>query len=107
MAVNSRYLQSGKKSLVLIKNNPKTKKKIQKVTQIKPCSAQRPNTEQPPSVMFRLAWYQTMLGGGPAHGQTPYIDAISNFKGGVSWGINSKSLFHINLLIFFGLFSKL
>ena len=57
------------------------KEKIQKVTQIKLFSAKRSHIEQPPSVRFQPAWYQTMPGGGPAHGQTPY--AISQFKGGV------------------------
>ena len=57
------------------------KKKIQKITQIKLCSAKRPKREQPLSVMFQPVWHQIMLGGGPAHGQTPY--AISQFKGGV------------------------
>ena len=57
------------------------KEKIQKVTQIKLCSAKKTNTEQPPSVRFHPVWYQTMMGGGLPHGQTAY--AISQFKGGV------------------------
>ena len=53
-------------------------KKIQKVTQNKLCSAKRPHIEQPPGqVRFHSAWYQTMMGGGPAHA----LCAISQFKG--------------------------
>ena len=43
------------------------KEKIPKVTQITLCRAKRTNTEQPPLIRFHPAWYQTMLGGGPAH----------------------------------------
>ena len=70
--VNLQYLQSGPKPLVLVKMTPKERRQIQKVTQIKFCRAKRPHIEQPPSVRFHPAWYQTMLGGGPAHCQTPY-----------------------------------
>ena len=75
--------------------NPKTK--IQKVTQVKLCSAKRPHIEQPPSVRFHPAWYQTRLGGGPAHGQTPY--AISQLKGEVSQSKGHTAPYGRNFLV--------